>query len=233
MKKNYSVEVEANKIYKHKLFTKIVKVAFLFLLVVFSIIYFLLYIVYSKSNFIISLNKNSANKKNIFLSESGEYHDMKIELRAESLDYMDNISVNWISKDIDTESDGSHNGNNYIAYSFYLINYGIETVNYWYQINIEELVKDVDDAVRIMIFRNGQKEIYAKKNKKTGGPEEGTKIFYSDDIAVLEEVTNFAPGDKDRFTIVVWLEGDDPECVDNILGGKLKLNMDITEEHIE
>ena len=37
--------------------------------------------------------------------------------------------------------------------------------------------------------------------------------------------------EQDRITVVVWLEGDDPECVDNLLGGEIKIHMEITEEH--
>ena len=39
------------------------------------------------------------------------------------------------------------------------------------------------------------------------------------------------PGDIDKFTIVVYLEGDDPECDDSLIGGEMKMHMDITEEH--
>jgi hypothetical protein len=37
----------------------------------------------------------------------------------------------------------------------------------------------------------------------------------------------------DKITIVIWLEGDDPECVNAILGGEMKMHMEITEEHTE
>lgn len=232
MKKNYSVGITANKIYKQRLFAKVIKLSFLFFMVVFSVIYFMLYVIYSKSNFVISLDQSTANKKNIFLSETGKYEDIRVELKAESLETMDNISINWINKDVDTEADGSHNGDNYIAYSFYVINCGGEDVNYWYQVNLGEIVKNVDEALRIMIYRNGEKKVYAKVNKSTGQAENGTTVFHSDSIAVIEKVENFKVGDKDRFTIVVWLEGDDPECIDDIIGGKIELQMDIIEEHI-
>ena len=39
------------------------------------------------------------------------------------------------------------------------------------------------------------------------------------------------PGDIDKFTIVIWLEGDDPDCIDNILGGEIKMHMEIREEY--
>ena len=45
-------------------------------------------------------------------------------------------------------------------------------------------------------------------------------------------VKDFKPLDIDRFTIVVWLEGDDPDCVNAIIGGEIKMHMNIREEHI-
>ena len=41
------------------------------------------------------------------------------------------------------------------------------------------------------------------------------------------------PGDIDRITVVVWIEGDDPECLDNLIGGQMRLDMKIIEEHTE
>ena len=49
----------------------------------------------------------------------------------------------------------------------------------------------------------------------------------------MEKVSDFKPGDLDKFTIVVWIEGDDPDCTDALLGGEIKMHMTITEEHIE
>ena len=48
---------------------------------------------------------------------------------------------------------------------------------------------------------------------------------------MLEQRKNFKPNTKDHFTIVVWIEGDDPECLNDLLGGEIKMHMDITEEH--
>ena len=33
------------------------------------------------------------------------------------------------------------------------------------------------------------------------------------------------PGEKDKYTVVIWLEGNDPDCVDKIIGGTMKLGM--------
>ncbi len=32
----------------------------------------------------------------------------------------------------------------------------------------------------------------------------------------------------DKFTVVIWLEGEDPECIDKIIGGELELAMSFT-----
>ena len=58
-------------------------------------------------------------------------------------------------------------------------------------------------------------------------------MFESNTIAVLEQRRNFKPKEKDRFTIVIFLEGDDPECVNDLIGGEIKMHMDITEEHFQ
>ena len=62
--------------------------------------------------------------------------------------------------------------------------------------------------------------------------ENGTEKFYSDLEPVLETRQGFEPGQIDKFTIVIYLEGDDPDCIDALIGGEMKMHMDITEEHI-
>lgn len=82
-----------------------------------------------------------------------------------------------------------------------------------------------------MIILNGEKKVYAKINSQTKEPEKDTIAFYSDDIAVVEPRYAVKPGDIDRVTIVIWLEGDDPDCLDNLIGGEIKASMRITEGH--
>ena len=49
---------------------------------------------------------------------------------------------------------------------------------------------------------------------------------------MLEQTENFKVGDIDKYTVVIWVEGDDPECKDNLIGGEIKMHMTLTEEHI-
>ena len=93
-------------------------------------------------------------------------------------------------------------------------------------------MKNVDKAIRVMVYRNGVPTVYAKANEQTKGPEDGTEKFRSKNIAVLEQRKKFTPKSKDKYTLVVWIEGDDPDCTDDLIGGGMKMHMDITEEKI-
>ena len=112
------VEVKAQKIYKREVIKKVTKIALLLLLIIISIIYLILYVAYQSGRFTVSLDKNLSNQKNVYLSEQGNVKERTRHLTAETVDYMDNISINWLPENIDTESDGAHNGDNYIAYTF-------------------------------------------------------------------------------------------------------------------
>ena len=97
---------------------------------------------------------------------------------------------------------------------------------------IDDIIKNVDEAVRIMVYRNEEKTVYAKLNADRNEPEPNTKPFHDQDIAFVEKREALAPTQFDKFTIVIWLEGDDPDCVNKIIGGEIKVHMEITEERI-
>ena len=99
--------------------------------------------------------------------------------------------------------------------------------------DIDDVILNVDEAIRVMVYLNGEQNVYAKLNGFTEEPEEDTKAFYDDGTVMLECREDFAPGDIDRFTIVIFIEGDDPDCTNALLGGEMKMHMEITEEHIE
>ena len=63
--------------------------------------------------------------------------------------------------------------------------------------------------------------------------KEVTSAYNKGTTVILEKVNNFKPDDLDRYTVVVWLEGDDPDCIDDLIGGEIKMHMKITEEHKE
>lgn len=229
---NYEKNLKSDKIRKREVKIKVVRVAILITIIFLIIIYFILKTVYDMGDFTITLDPQSELRSGLVMYESIETKEQRQILNADELEFMDNISVNWLPNNLNDEADGGHNGENYIAYTFYLENQGSNTINYWYGVNIDDVIKNVDRAVRVMIYRNGERTIYAKANEQTGQAEEGTKTFFSEEYALMEQRAGFNPGDIDKFTIVIYLEGDDPDCVDAIIGGEMKMTMEITEEHI-
>ena len=227
------VELDSEKLKRRERNIRIIKIGILIIALFLMIIYFLLRLFYEGGAFTVALNDDLARKSGLVMYERLSEKDEKKILKVDQLEFVDNISINWLPADIDSQGEGTHNGDNYIAYTFYLENKGADTINYWYTILVDDVVKNVDRAIRVMRFRNGEKEVYAKANESTGQPERDT-IAFKDNLTVLEKQrTDFKSGDIDRFTVVIWIEGDDPDCVDALIGGMMKMHMDITEEHIK
>lgn len=229
------VTLTADKLSARKKRVRRTKIIGLIIFILMTVTFLLLSIIYKGGRFVITLDNNLALESGLVIYDNVEYKENKKILYAEEIKFMDNISIRWLPKNIHHEKDGSHNGDNYIAYTFYLENKGERVINYWYELIIDDVIKNVDEAVRIMIIKNDEKEVYAKINNHTKLPEPDTKAFFVDDedTAILENRKDFKPKDIDKFTIVIWLEGDDPDCVNSIIGGELKLHMNIKEEHIE
>lgn len=231
------VIVTADKVKKRKRFTRIVRRSLLILLVFLIILYIILEIIYSEGRFTVTLDSNKTLESGLAIYDSLNNAHAKRKLEATPIKFMDNISYKWIPANVDKEADGSHNGQNYIAYSFYVENQGNRVLNYHYEVIVDDIIKNVDEAIRIRIYRNGEDKTYAKKHGLGNAPEKDTEPFMdiknADGTIILEKVANFKPNDLDRYTVLIWLEGDDPDCTDALLGGELKMHMVITEEHIE
>ena len=226
---NNTVKVTAEKVYRRKLFTRIVKMALLILLLFFSVLYLILYVVNSNGYFTIKLDKNLKSERHILLSSDSEFSAETVEIKVKGLEYMDNITEGWIPFDELISKEGDHSDDNYIAYTFFVKNDGNENVDYKSKIVIESVIKNVDEAVRVALYTNGEKKIYAKK-AKNGKAEPNTISFFSNHLIMQQDRDNIKPGEIDRYTVIVWLEGKDPECIDDIIGGEMKMSMIITEK---
>ena len=230
MKKEQKMKYKVKK--ERKKLEKLLKIILLVLILFLGIIYFVLTIIYEAGPFTITLDENLTKKSGMVMYEKLSDRTEKRILKSENLEFLDNISINWIPEDVHKNQGGSNNGDNYIAYSFYLENQGVDPINYWYSTIIDDVIKDVDEAVRVRIYLNDESKIYAKKNKVSGTAEQGTNMFYSEKYVQNEQRRNMQPGQVDKFTIVIWIEGDDPDCIDSLIGGSIKMHMEITEEQI-
>ena len=227
------LDEKARKQKKKRARQKVLKVLLAVTILFLINVYIILAIFYRGENFTITLDSEYGRESGLIIYEqAGHSEDWRNVLRSDDIQFFTDISINWLPKDIDNEGDGSHNGDHYIAYTFYAENRGQDTINYWTAIEIDDVIKNVDEAVRIMVFKNGNKVVYAKNGRGTGQPEPDTVPFYDEDTVMLEQTKNFKVGDIDKFTVVIWVEGDDPECKNDLIGGEIKMHMTLTEEHI-
>lgn len=164
----------------------------------------------------------------ISISETADFENPVTMLGADGIDQMTNISVKWLPDDLD-KFDGSHNGDHYIAYTFYLKNTGDATCNVEERFTIESAVKGADDAVRVRLYKDGEMSTYAKLGAD-GQPEEGTQPFLNDEVVFESTNKRLKTDEIIKYTLVIWLEGDDPECLDNIRGGNVKMSMTFSAE---
>ncbi|NCB75149.1 MAG: hypothetical protein EOM51_10465 [Clostridia bacterium] len=192
-------------------------------------------------------------KAGYVLSETRDFTREESRLFSEEIEEVNNITLEDIGAEVD-DVDGPHNGNNYIAYSFYIKNVGTAVSSYNYYLNLESETMNVGSAIWLMLFEDGRQIIYAKESAD-GNPEElygfrtapfgesaydydkqyyeeGGKYgvittpFATDSVVAQGTVSDVAVGEAHKYTVVIWVEGNDPECTNDIFGGYAKFSMD-------
>lgn len=220
--KQFAVRATARSVRRRNVMLKICLIALLILILLLGVFYALSSFVNRAGHFTVWIDED--NKDLITLSDTADFAQCATMLEADVIEQMDNITKSWMPSDL-AEIDGCHNGDNYIAYTFYLKNAGENEIDYRSQIDIQAVTKEADHAVRVMVIKNGEETVYAKAQKGSNEPEPDTVAFLSE-TKVLENVTeSFEPGAVDKYTVVIWLEGNDPECIDDIRGGVVKMSM--------
>lgn len=201
-------------------------------LVSFTAVVYVAAALYEQSgSFTISINKYEMTKYGLSLSESRDMIRPTSNLNAKIAEKMTNISGETIPENVNM-IDGAHNGRDYIAYTFYVQNAGEVAVSYDYEVNMSGTTNGLDEAIRLrMYIDDGEPVTYAKTKSDGTGAEPGTVEFHSATVLTRGRVEAFEPTEKTKFTVVVWIEGNDPDCLDWLIGGKMKLDMNISIVH--
>ena len=222
----FTVKATAKAVRRREVMLRVSSIIVIIAVLLLLLFYCLIYLANSLGDFTVKITDDS-DKQYISLSETPLFENPTTMLYAEILEEMDNITESWIDEDVD-QIDGPHNGKNYIAYTFYIKNTSSKTVKYNVEIVIDSVEKAADEAIRVKVYKNGESTVYAKTQKDSNIPEPNTVPFYSSRLVMSQTEEDFASGEVDKYTVVVWLEGNDPECIDNIKGGKVKLTMNFT-----
>ena len=165
----------------------------------------------------------------LMLPETKEFEKTSFVLDGGKADQVYHFTYDWFESlgvidDLDN-IDGSHNGEDYFAYSFYIRNDGETELEYVAKLVVTGAAKSCDEAVRIMVYKNGEPTIYAKPKMGTFEPEPNTVAFLDGSTVFDNLRENFEPGAIDKYTVVIWFEGNDPECINDIMGGHMRLSM--------
>lgn len=235
-------------------------IALIILVLVLLLLWIISWLITTIGDLVIDVDSGAA-KKGISISTNADGSDGKTKLSASMVTDVTNITYDWLPATLDLEADGSHNGRNYLAYTFYLTNNGKETVDYQSQLQSVRAAKDADEACRVMVYRNGEPEVFAKENrdesefekiykkvipedykpptaeeieKAAEQPQNKELVDHTDEEIVIQpfidsktvfntDYEGLEPGQTDKYTIVMWIEGEDPECLDEIRDGYVKL----------
>lgn len=189
-----------------------------------------------QGDFTVTIDKGARNM--ISLCETEDFSKPAVVLVGTSQHDMWHCTREWIPEGIQTESKGgAHSSTNpsYLAYTFHLKNVSDEEITYTYDIDlVEEYVpNDIKaiDALRIMVIRNGEKLVWGKAPITDDTLEADTIEFSGLEEVLYQKGNKIDEGKTDKYTVVMWFEGEDPECVDDIWKSQLKFKMDFVVEN--
>lgn len=139
----------------------------------------------------------------------------------------------------------------FYSFSFWLVNNSERAVDVDMRMNIDEMTiatndtgNHIDEAVRVMIIEgepllsDGAYVVYKKPEKNAENQKllddnvkYGNTVDFESDLCIFNRegelgFPNLAEGETRRFTVVIWLEGHDAECIDDIRADALKMSID-------
>lgn len=245
------------------------------LLCILVILYILAAFYTGKGEFVVKLDRPLADE-GFYLSETTDFSKHLVTLRDDAVEDVTNISMDDIPDNV-MDIDGKHNGEDYLAFTFYLKNATGETKDYNCEMNLRTASKKAETATWIMLFYNGKQKVFAQENKNgepeclyrrwdipfaeyAAEPEYMTTVVKNEsDAGISDELMDYYGYDNpvglnklttypwkskkqvcfgtrekiknnevDKYTVVIWLEGDDGDCTDELLGGHVEFNMKFT-----
>ena len=151
------------------------------------------------------------------------------------------------------KNDDNHIGgvyNRYMCFSFMIVNMGERDVDFLFEMTISDSERgsgggDPIKAMRVNVIEEENKfedgtvyafaeeteegrELLSKPNEVRGYIPYETKDFITLTQVCSERFLDLKIGEERKFTVIIWLEGQDIECVDNLFGGRLQMRLDIT-----
>ncbi|MBP5242285.1 MAG: hypothetical protein J6Z36_01165 [Clostridia bacterium] len=194
---------------------------------------------------------DGSNNIQLALSKREDLSDAASRIVVDSLDGQSDGTYDDVDRNIAKSAVGAKNdaSRRYMAFSFYLLNRTTHAIDYTMSIDVLEVTGDLISILRVMIIEDDnpkeENTIYAVPEATLEDQrllEESFRIyqntFYAtEDILptdgqytkIMEKnVLDFEGGGKKKYTVVMWLEGNDPQCTDERLEEIIKMEMTFT-----
>lgn len=225
---------KAGEIKNYRIFQRILPIVLTCLAITITLVY-VVSVMYTKfGSFTVTVNKYHQLQYGLSLSETRNFAKPTGRLNCRASEEITNIDGAWLDEYDIGAVDGVDSGDNYLCYTFYCKNAGKETLSYDYSIDITNMTMDLEKAVRVrLITSRGENPSttvdYARANgvDEFGNaiPEPNTTPFYNKTTVMLETMKDVVPEEIIKYTVVIWLEGNDPDCTDDKIGGEFKVDM--------
>ena len=118
------------------------------------------------------------------------------------------------------------------AYTFYVLNDNDEALDIKVTLNYSNVTRDLDKAIRVMtVSTYAGKHVYQAKDeveKDYGAEYPSVETFATAEECYNEILLGVEPNEYIKYSVLFWLEGEDPDCVDSILGGTIKFSLKLS-----
>ena len=224
----------ASEVRRYRTYRRVLPVILASIAVLLVLLYVIALMYTRFGSFTVSVNKYHQLQHGLSLCESATFNKPSSRLECMASEEINNIDGTSLDRLYLGAVDGIDSVDNYLCYTFYCKNTGSETVDFEYAIDIANMTLGVEKAVRIRLMtnRNGQDFTSTDYARAAGVDEDGNSIpepntvpFFSKFVVMQQAVADFKAGEMMKFTVVIWLEGPDPDCTDDILGGEFKVDM--------
>lgn len=222
----------ATEVMYFRIFRKIILIAVAIISSLLLVVYGFALVYDRTGSFTVNV-KGQEIEYNISLCEDEDFITRSSMLSSEKIAKLTNICGNDLPANID-RINGDHSNERYLAYTFYCKNMCATECALNYELSFNNVTNGMDEAVRVRLYIDGEYTDYAKTRSDGGGKEEHLcdKTFANINVVCYGLVNNVLPDAIVRFTIVVWLEGDDHDCVDSVINGSIKFAMQISARDV-
>jgi len=197
-------------------------------------------------NFVVKVESGDANKS-IAITDSYEDRVYTNKLVANGIEGMTNTTPRWFLdgdteeeqniglKKLTTELGNTIDDSTAYIYTFLIVNTGNNAVSINLEMNVSNTSNGVDDAIRVMSYNDDSESINIYQKADVNDtvyayyPAQPT-LFLSENVVYNESVTVLPTTDPEhpsfiKYSVIFWLEGQDPECTEAIFNGTIKFSL--------